>query len=202
MVVANRRHAIAGTKIDSNLTGSLLVRLRDEFGCQAFIETGTADGPTAELAALAFGVVYTIEWSPEFRKVAETRLHRYPNVRLCFGDSAAWLRDHPPGACELPRIYWLDAHWSGSVYKPDRECPLLDELAAIGSLRDADVVLVDDARRFRQDPGPPHDPRQWPSYERVFATMEGMMNCRQVQLVGDVIVATAREIDLSAWKEA
>jgi hypothetical protein len=49
-----------------------------------------------------------------------------------------------------PAIFWLDGHYSGDITaKGDKECPILEELAAIFSGEKHDhILLIDDARLF------------------------------------------------------
>ncbi|MHC4867501.1 MAG: hypothetical protein ACYTEX_25795, partial [Planctomycetota bacterium] len=117
----------------------LLARLRRQWGIKSFVETGTAYGDTAELAAMMFDEVRTCEIDPQLVAHSRDRLKDYPNVQVTQEYSFEFLSRVKH---ELPRpiMYWLDGHWCGGPVKPAKECPLLDELQAIGAPA---VVLMD-----------------------------------------------------------
>jgi hypothetical protein len=152
--------------IHSNIIGPLIGRLRRQFRIRYFVETGTCHGDTAELAALMFDKVFTCEIDPDLVAEATTRLAPYPHVQVHQMESPAFLREIRD-QLGWPTMYWLDGHWCGGPVRPSRECPLLDELAAIGSLRGHSVILIDDFNYMTKPPPPPHDPAQWPTAEQI-----------------------------------
>src|SRR3990172_6236501 len=135
-------------KIETNLPPWLMLNLRDQFKLERFVETGTACGDTAALAALAFSRVDTIEISRGQFERADKLLKDMLNVKRWLGDSQAVLRALDKS---VPTLFWLDAHWTGGSRElmGDVECPLLGELEAIGGLRNKHVVLIDDANLFK-----------------------------------------------------
>jgi hypothetical protein len=165
-----------------------------------FVETGTYLGNTAAWAADIFDRVTTIELSAKYHAAALARFQSQQNVRAMRGYSAATLREILP-ALGSPVLFWLDAHWSGlDTAGHEKECPLLEELAAINASPGAHSVLVDDARLFTMPPPLPHRAEQWPGLRE---TVEGLSHGsrRHVVLFDDVFVAVPVVLQkfLSTW---
>ena len=106
-----------------------------------FIETGTWMGGGIRVAiACGFPLIYSIEKSDKLFNRATEKFKNNDNVEIIKGDSAEQL------PLLLERIdcratFWLDAHI------PD--CPLLEELAAIGAHPIKEhTILIDDRRIF------------------------------------------------------
>ncbi len=157
-------------RIHSNVPGPLLARLRRQHHLDFFVETGSAYGDTAELAAIMFDRVWSCDIDPVLVKWSAVRLTDYTNVTLGREYSPDFLRRIKPELTQ-PTLYWLDAHWCGGSIKPDKECPLLEEIEAIGSFRGPfdghSVLLIDDINLIESPPPPPHDPAQWPTMEQL-----------------------------------
>lgn len=149
-------------QINSNIPGPLVHRLRRKWRINFFVETGTSHGDTTELAAIMFDQVWSCDINANLIEKARQRLQDYPGVKLSVESSPDFLRRIKPELAQ-PVMYWLDAHWSGGSIKPIRECPLLDEIASIGSLKGHSVLLIDDINLIESPPPPPHDPKQWPT---------------------------------------
>lgn len=184
-------------KLQSNIPAELLVRLKLQLGIRSFVETGTCVGASAEVAALCFEHVWTIELVDRDQRQAHANLDKYPNVTMLRGNSPEIL---PQVIAEAPQpiLFWLDAHWSGVGPQPAIECPLLEELRIIGGLRGMDVVLIDDARMFISSPDPPHDPGKWPNIAEVFRALEHWAQPRWYGVLEgrDVIAVTPQGVDL------
>ena len=151
--------------VEANFPRWLMVALSTRFSIQTFVETGTSEGWTAVLAANVFPTVHTIEVNPEFYGRAVRDCRDNPRITRHLGLSV----EHIPKILPCltgPTLWYLDGHWSGSGRKFGPECPVLEELALLRD-RPQDVVVVDDARLFDAPPGPPHDPAQWPTMDRV-----------------------------------
>lgn len=153
-------------KIETNIIGPLVARLRRQFRINYFVETGTCHGDTAELAAIMFDKVFTCEIDPSLVAEASGRLAPYGHVQVHQLHSPDFLHKIK-SQLDQPTMYWLDGHWSGGAVKPSRECPLMEELAAIGGLHGHSVILIDDAEYFLNPPPPPHDPTQWPTLDQI-----------------------------------
>lgn len=149
-----------------NLRGLGLV-LRDTFGLNTFVETGTYKCKTTLWAADHFKQVITVEAYEPYYKNART--NERPSITYLFGDS----RDKLAGVLEKieqPALLWLDAHWCGSYEKSagtPGECPIREELEAVRITGVRHFILIDDARLFVQPPPHPHDPAQWPSLAEI-----------------------------------
>ena len=140
----------------------LALDLRDKFGLQLFVETGTLVGNTAKWAAEHFRQVYTIECSYKFYILALNKLDEISNVQLIYGFSQDVLAPFLTNITE-PALFWLDAHWSKDLgYNNFQKvlCPVLAEIEAIAESDQGHVILVDDFRLFGEQPG-------WPTKDLV-----------------------------------
>lgn len=148
-------------------------------------------GGGARTLAEIFDAVVTIELSQDLHRAAAETLADLPNVGLVQGDSRAELV--PLAAERIPTLYWLDGHWSGGeTAGAGHECPVLGELAAIGSGHPDDCILIDDARLFAAAPPPPHDPAQWPTLLQVLDGIRAQRPQHHITLVHDVVVGVPR----------
>ena len=158
-------------KIHSNIPGPAVGYLRRKFRLNYFVETGTCHGDTAELGAITFDQVFTCEIDPALEAQARARLSPYNNVLIRNMESPAFLKE-VKSQISQPALYWLDAHWCGGAVKPTWECPLLEELRAMGTLYGHSVLMIDDVNLMVNPPPPPHNPDQWPSMDEVRAALE------------------------------
>jgi hypothetical protein len=166
----------------------LATDLRDEVGLQRAIETGTYRGRTARALASVFDSVITIELSQSLHERAASTLGNSPQVEAMHGHSSEVLRKVVRG--DIPTLYFLDGHWSGgNTEGTDDECPLLDELAAIGAGHQDDCIVIDDARLFTSAPPPPHDPTHWPTIVEVFDAIRSRRPDHVVTLLSDQVIA-------------
>lgn len=170
---------------------SALVRgLQQHYQLQTFVETGTYLGAGAEFAAGVFPRVETIEIKPEYHAAAADRLKAFANVTCRLGDSR---RELPTvvAALEGPALFWLDGHAGAGHFGEADDCPLLEELAAIGGSPFEHFVLVDDARAFLAPPPPPFDPDKWPELGEVLETIRARTPYYCVA-IGDVLICAPR----------
>jgi hypothetical protein len=149
-------------RIHTNFPGPLVARLKQEHGLEYFVETGTAHGDATELGAIAFDRVWSCDIDPSLIKQAEQRLKDYSNIELSAEASPSFLR-RIKRELTRPVLYWLDAHWCGGRVRPPKECPLLEEIEAIGSFSERSVLLIDDINLIEAPPPAPHNPAQWPT---------------------------------------
>jgi len=165
----------------------LTLAIKRLVGAQAFVETGTAGGDSAAWAAQQFERVVSIELDPALHRMAADRLRRHANVELRLGASEAVL---PSVLAELPApaIVWLDAHWSGPGSGGEaKECPVLEEIAAVDAAGTDHVIMIDDARLFLNVPGAPLHAEHWPSFEQISATLRRRAE-RSYLLVHDDVI--------------
>jgi hypothetical protein len=114
-----------------------------------FVETGTGEGETLELAARVFPECITVEQNLDAMDKLRKRFKGFGNVHLHYGHSPEVLKYvlRP----ETPTTFWLDAHCCGTAESMGlTQCPLLDELKVITSLdwKTPPVLLIDDAFMF------------------------------------------------------
>lgn len=169
----------------------LVLLLREQFGIEIFVETGTFEGATAAWAAKHFRRVLTVELSPQLFERAAVRYCDLGNIEFAQGDSATFLREIVD-EIDQPAIYWLDAHWCGGPAAggtPNSVCPLLGELGEINRSGHANCILIDDARYFLQPPDPAYDPAVWPNIWQVMRALHGGPHDRFSVVREDVIAA-------------
>lgn len=175
--------------IHFSLDRALIEHLARSVPIDAFVETGTFRGETAAHAARHFRRVYTVEFSIEMYQAARARFTDLANVIALFGNSPEILRQLALELRDSAVFYWLDAHWCGGLTAgATNECPLLEELDAIGALNERSVVLIDDARLFLAPPPAPHDAARWPSIAAVIDSLRALSTAHETTVVNDVIV--------------
>jgi hypothetical protein len=149
---------------------SLILAVRERYGILSFVETGTYKGDTTDWAASRFASVDTVEIDDERLEAARRRLVAHSNIRFWHGSSGGRMAEVV--ARQSGRaIYWLDAHKGGGYFGQGDDCPLMDELSAIGDRQDGAFIFIDDARGFLAPPPPPFDWRKWPSISEVLRTL-------------------------------
>jgi hypothetical protein len=175
-----------------NVPIELAAQLRARLGLERAVETGTYLGGGARLLAGVFPAVTTIELSHQLHGQAREDLAELPAIEVLQGDSRTVI----PQLVEdpVPTLFWLDGHWSGGpTAGAQDECPVLEEIAAIGAGTERDCVLIDDARLFVASPPPPHDPSQWPTLLDVFDALRAIRPTAHVTVVEDAIIAVPVE---------
>ena len=121
-----------------------------KFGLQILVESGTFLGDTVEAMRHEFRTVHSVELAPKFHEHAKRRFLGARNVVLHQGDSGKVLEDLVKDL-DAPVLFWLDGHYSGGdTAQGESNCPVRQELEAIfGGMTQPFVVLIDDARCFR-----------------------------------------------------
>ncbi len=178
--------------VRSGLPVELAIRLRDELGLEAAVETGTFYGNSAAELARLFDRVWTVELSKELWLEAQRRHPDAENVVFMHGGSHEVL---PALDIGRPALYWLDGHWSvGETAGEDLQCPVEDEIRAIDSRSSGErsAILIDDARLFLAPPGPPLDRSQWPTLMDVADLLRAKTD-RFVTILEDVIIAVPQD---------
>jgi hypothetical protein len=126
------------------------VLLKYKFDVEVFIESGTFDGRSVQLALdCGFKEIISIEISNETYIAAISKFKNYKNVHLINGDSYFEM----PKICQSltkKSLFWLDAHFDN--YSDTRgivDCPLIHELLSIKtSIIKNHVIMIDDRRVF------------------------------------------------------
>ena len=168
----------------------LAAALIDAAGLRYAVETGTYLGGSALMLADVVDHVWSCELKPEILSQARDRTAHKRNISLYEGYSPELL---PVMLKEVPgaALYWLDGH--GGTFGADdtpphiRECPVLEELAAIEGHPHAaeSVILIDDARAFF-GPMLQHRPEDWPTFIHV---ADALGRDRHITVLDDVIIA-------------
>jgi glycosyltransferase involved in cell wall biosynthesis len=164
--------------------------LTEELPLRAFVETGTYRGESVRAVLPYFERIETIELSDELHAEAAAQFADEPKVEVRLGRSQDVLAELVPALSDTPTLFWLDAHWSdepGSAGEGE-PCPLIDELAAIGTLSPESVVMIDDARLFLSPPPAPMDLESWPTMQELLAALGALSDEHEPQVVDDVIV--------------
>ncbi|MEG4454186.1 FkbM family methyltransferase [Microcoleus sp. N9_A1] len=183
----------------------IISQLKEAYGINNFIETGTYQGHTAYWASQVFEQVFTIEYSQDlYQKVTEKYGH-ITNIEFLYGDSRN-LIDNTVSQLESLSLFWLDAHWSGGqTYGEIDECPLLAEIAIINRSDCEHFIFIDDARLFLSPPPPPHSPQHWPDISAVLNLLNSGKNSRHIVIIDDVIIAVparAKELIVQYYQDS
>lgn len=133
------------------LKESFLRRMRDLFGAEIFVESGTYLGNTTFAASKVFEKVHTIEVSSKFYRKAARRFGKGRKIKLHFGDSGDLLGMILP-LCKGKIMLYLDGHYDGEGSgKGVENTPIWRELEAIERSGIADgVILIDDVCDFQK----------------------------------------------------
>ena len=167
----------------------LAQKLRDAYGLQWFIETGTYRANTTQWAGANFANVVTIEAYPPYHERATRVLAHLPNVQAVLGNSGEMLAKILPAASA---VVWLDAHWMGNMeasFENGMECPILAEIDALNATEMPHYILIDDARLFIDGPERTAHPEQWPGYDVLLRHLHAGKYPRAVFVYEDVIIA-------------
>jgi hypothetical protein len=167
-------------------------QLRDRLSLGRAIETGTYKGDGTRALAAQFASVVSIEIDPRLAEGAQRALADVSNVRVVNGNS----REELPLLIEpaVPTLYWLDGHWSGAATGGrEEECPVLAELTATGSGHPNDCILIDDARLFLAPPGPPYDPRLWPTFMQLYDRARADRPGHHITVLHDIVIVVPQE---------
>ena len=177
--------------------------LRDALGIKTFVETGTAQGDTAFIAAGHFENVITIEIHEPALQVARRHLQRVhdslgiTNLAILCGDTLTALPEiftSPPlRIVAIPPIdtlalFWLDAHWTGQQDTIGKtECPVIEEIQMIRRANQKHCIMVDDIQilstsgsdRDKIMAGWSKHPEHWPHVDEIIkaAQAEGPCFC-------------------------
>jgi len=153
------------------------------------VETGTYKAKTARKLSAIFPTVVTIELDVALHAAAVQTLSDLPGVTARQGHSVAVLSDVAGDGAE-PTFYFLDGHWSGGVTSgAEDECPVIEELAAIGTGHPDDCIVIDDAHMFTSAPAPPMDPAKWPTLLEVFDALRGYRPDHFITLLAGQVVS-------------
>lgn len=144
----------------------LVLKIKDKYSLNIFVETGTYMGKSAEWASKHFDEVYTIEWLTEYWIKASSYLSLYPHIYCCLNDSRLVLPDIMEMIGECGTLFYLDAHWglSARYGRPEVDSCALEEVLLINQWTNPHhAIVVDDADKFSG----PH----WPDKDALFLAL-------------------------------
>ncbi|AOX00753.1 hypothetical protein BJP34_16050 [Moorena producens PAL-8-15-08-1] len=190
----------------------LIQDLAGEFQINNFVETGTYYGATAKWASTIFNHVFTIENSVDIHTKVVNQYSDIKNIDFIFGDSRTQLSKLTLKLKEST-LFWLDAHWSGGLtYGQNDQCPLLEEIAIVNSLKTDVYLFIDDARLFLSPPQPPHNFEQWPNITQLVNSIQYTLSNHYTVIIEDcvisvplhaksLVVAYCQDVNVKLWEE-
>lgn len=176
--------------IHFSIDPELLALLRHETGAERFVETGTFEGRSLQIALGLFKECHSVEISRDYHLRAANQFSGEKGVHLALGSSPQFLQDNRRLFSSSPTIFWLDAHWCAAEHTADSsgQSPLMQELKAIGSLHPASTVMIDDARLYLAPPPHPHRVSEWPDLQDVVGILYGLSGNHRLMVLNDVIL--------------
>lgn len=155
-----------------------------------FVETGTFEGDTVNALLPYFDRFITAELSEPLWKEVTNRFAGEKKVEPYLGNSPDVIAKFCSALKDSSVLYWLDAHWcvADDTSGEKSQCPLLEEIHAIGQLNDQSVILIDDARLFLAPPPAPHETSQWPSIDSIITALKQTSLQHELSVVNDVII--------------
>lgn len=176
--------------VTAELDIRLIECLSEVMKLDTFIETGTFRGDTVAAMMQYFKHIISIELSPVLYDRACRRFSDQHEIKLYCGESSDLLSQICSSVSDKSVLYWLDAHWcnESDTAGRDYQCPLLDEIRAIGSLNDQSLLLIDDARLFLSTPAPPHDSNQWPDLGGILIELNNLSAQHRLAIINDVLL--------------
>jgi hypothetical protein len=168
----------------------LVAHLKQLLPLPIFVETGTFEGDSLDQVLPLFEQLYSVELSPDYYQRALQRFQDHVAVQLYHDRSKDFLQQLQPMLQDRSVLYWLDAHWcvADETAGEESQCPLLEELAAIGSLNPESVILIDDARLFLCTPPAPHRVAQWASLDAILRRLFELSAAHEVMILNDVMI--------------
>lgn len=142
------------------------------YDLKTFVETGTSVGFTTWALRNDFETIYTIETDRNLWDQAVQLFRDFPHIHCYCGDSAEVLPTILFGTHQ-PALFWLDGHWCAHGHNPDGpDTPIRVELPLVLGAPVAHVVLIDDARCFREGADWEAEQYDWPTLTWVRETAE------------------------------
>ena len=121
-----------------------ILKLRDAFNVNTFVETGTFRGVNAELHAHHFDKVLTCESNPKFVAIAQKRLKRFENVSIYPVASDIFLRSiREYLGTEAIILLYLDAHFYDPSLPKSKKWVVVKELKALYGFHNCIICIHD-----------------------------------------------------------
>ncbi len=182
--------------ISFSIDPRLVSSLKSALPLDIFAETGTFQGDSIASVRDQFSEIYSVELSDEYYELAVERFTGDARINLVHSDSPSALQEWGQKLSERSALYFLDAHWCAAENTASilSQCPLLDEIKAIGKLNSDSVIVIDDARLFLAPPLAPHEISQWPSFHQIISALYSMSCHHELMVVNDVIVFYPKQV--------
>jgi hypothetical protein len=154
----------------------LIRELKRHLPLEVLVETGTFEGDTVAQVRELFETLHTVELSEKYFEISRQRFLYDPAIFVSQGHSPDWLKQLVPRLLDQPVLYWLDAHWCVAEQTAGEisQCPLIEELRAIGGLNPQSVLMIDDANLFLCPPPHPHESSQWPPFDLLVRELRAL----------------------------
>ena len=168
----------------------LIRELKRHLPLEVLVETGTFEGDTVAQVRELFATLYTVELSEKYFEISRQRFFRDPAIHVSKGHSPDWLKQLVPRLKDQPVLYWLDAHWCVAEQTAGEisQCPLVEELRAIGDLNSKSVLMIDDAHLFLCPPPHPHESSQWPPFDGLVRELRALSPIHEMMVLNDVFL--------------
>lgn len=182
--------------ISFTIDQALVRELQKLLGFTNFVETGTFRGESLAAVHRLFPHCLSVELSPEYHAAAANRFAAFPQVTVLLGDSPKVLAERRATYAGKPTLFWLDAHWCAAENSAGEksQCPLLEEISAIGRIDARSAILIDDARLFLGPPPKPHEISAWPTLDAVYNQLRKVSSDHALLHYNDVLVFVPAEI--------
>jgi GT2 family glycosyltransferase len=173
----------------------LVEALKHVLPLEVFVETGTFEGDAIALVRKYFDLIHSVEISPEYYAHCQSRFKGDAAVHLHLGDSRKVVAELKKVFSGKSALFWFDAHWcvAQDTGGEKSQCPLLEEISAVGKLNDRSVIMIDDARLFASPPPQPHEISQWPRLDQVIDGLRAVSGSHELKIFNDVIVFAPRK---------
>lgn len=173
-----------------SLDVQLVTGLKKVLPLSIFFETGTFKGDTVNAMLPYFDRLVTAELSEPLWEEVTERFANEEKVEPYLGNSPEVIAKFRPALKDSSVLYWLDAHWcvADDTTGEKSQCPLLEEIHAIGQLNEESIILIDDARLFLAPPPEPHEISQWPSIDSIITALRQTSSRHELSVVNDVII--------------
>lgn len=202
-----------GYKLNGCDTGGfpfyLIKPLLEKVDIKVFVETGTAAGESAKLAATLFEQVYTIEIIKGRQQIKDSP----SNIEFHTGYSVEILPEIINELLKTKKsnhkeyvLFWLDAHYSGNTTNETGypECPLLEEIEAVAIYGEEALIIIDDARLFLGHPPYPNNPNEWPTIKEIFELLTKHFPYHMITITDDYILCMShhvKDVFEAEWRE-
>ena len=124
-----------------------LTEFVEKYGCKTYFETGTGEAVCLSHALkYDFEKFYTVDLDEELYEKAKNRFVGYPLTLINNYSSKALDEYVPKLDPNTPVFFFLDAHWQN-------DCPLIDELQAIGQSGKSGIIAIHDWKVPNSDLG-------------------------------------------------